>query len=455
MSQNIWAGDRLQRQAEAHLLTVDLLHRNILAVKRNSGSVSTNVDASWGTGKTFFIKRFQAQVEKDGFTTVYIDAWKEDYSDDPLHAVMSPILAAVATKSVAKKVTKKLKGAAGSILYRAGKGLLVTGATKIFGKDGTESIVEEIGKVFTDATVAKAGEVADEALAQYKKSKENIETFKVQFAEAILSLPHLPLFVFIDELDRCRPTYAIRLLERVKHLFDMPNIAFVFSTNTDELYHTICSVYGENFDAKTYLRRFFDRTYHLETPSHLEFIKNLWDEYQLPNERFISPPPYENTVFVKECAEAFDLSLRDLQQCHEILFTVEKNSNPKIKIPLGFVFVLIILFHRHYLEAFDSAKSATGSWITFVPDQIRAKIGRTSIRTKVSGQNISIYEIFNRFNKFAHDSLHEHINENSAVGQMVEAYRVEEYLQLRSSVAEKSTLVNYFNAISRAAKLQG
>ena len=43
------------------------------------------------------------------------------------------------------------------------------------------------------------------------------------------------LVIFIDELDRCQPLFAVRLLERVKHYFDNPNITFVFSTNVEEL----------------------------------------------------------------------------------------------------------------------------------------------------------------------------------------------------------------------------
>ena len=64
-----------------------------------------------------------------------------------------------------------------------------------------------------------------------------------------------PLLFIIDELDRCRPTFAIELLERVKHIFDVPNIAFVFGINRDELVKSLESVYG-GIDAGTYLRRF-------------------------------------------------------------------------------------------------------------------------------------------------------------------------------------------------------
>ena len=67
-----------------------------------------------------------------------------------------------------------------------------------------------------------------------------------------------PLVVLIDELDRCRPSYAIELLEVAKHLFSVDHIAFVLALNRSELAHSIKAIYGEEFGAEGYLDRFFD-----------------------------------------------------------------------------------------------------------------------------------------------------------------------------------------------------
>lgn len=66
------------------------------------------------------------------------------------------------------------------------------------------------------------------------------------------------LVIFIDELDRCNPAFAIKLLERIKHYFSNSRITFVFSVNVAELQHAIRSHYGSEFDASRYLDRFFD-----------------------------------------------------------------------------------------------------------------------------------------------------------------------------------------------------
>ncbi|XQF92823.1 P-loop NTPase fold protein [Pseudoalteromonas espejiana] len=73
-----------------------------------------------------------------------------------------------------------------------------------------------------------------------------------------------PAFIFIDELDRCRPTYAVEMLEAIKHIFDIEGLVIVVSTHTEELQHTIKALYGNDFNADNYLRRFFDTKYHLD-----------------------------------------------------------------------------------------------------------------------------------------------------------------------------------------------
>ena len=86
-----------------------------------------------------------------------------------------------------------------------------------------------------------------------------------------------PLIVMIDELDRCRPSYAVELLEVAKHLFSVNNIVFVLAVNRAELIHSIRAVYGGGFDGDGYLRRFFDVDIRLPEPKRVAFIDMLLD----------------------------------------------------------------------------------------------------------------------------------------------------------------------------------
>jgi hypothetical protein len=73
----------------------------------------------------------------------------------------------------------------------------------------------------------------------------------------------VPLVVVVDELDRCRPDYALALLEVVKHFFSVPNVHFVLGVNLEALAHSVRARYGSGIDAERYLRRFVSLSVHL------------------------------------------------------------------------------------------------------------------------------------------------------------------------------------------------
>jgi predicted KAP-like P-loop ATPase len=97
----------------------------------------------------------------------------------------------------------------------------------------------------------------DDPLSELKSQKD-IHAIVEAFLDSLLSEQGNRLVVFIDELDRCKPSYAVHLLERIKHYFSNDRITFVFSVNVEELQHTVRRYYGEGFDASRYLDRFFD-----------------------------------------------------------------------------------------------------------------------------------------------------------------------------------------------------
>ena len=112
-----------------------------------------------------------------------------------------------------------------------------------------------------------------------KKLKKAVREFK----EALLelsnqlseSIPNHPLVFAIDELDRCRPSYAVELLEVAKHLFSVNNVVFVLVINQLELAQSVKALYGQTFDAEGYLQRFFDLDFRLPDPDRSRFVDAL------------------------------------------------------------------------------------------------------------------------------------------------------------------------------------
>ena len=127
----------------------------------------------------------------------------------------------------------------------------------------TESVIE----TFTESRVSSYGKTK-EAIAEFQ------EALKVIALETFTGSDSLPLVVVIDELDRCRPTYAVELLETAKHLFSVDHVVFVLAINGRELSHSVRSLYGVEFDADLYLRRFFDAAVSLPDPNLQELTTN-------------------------------------------------------------------------------------------------------------------------------------------------------------------------------------
>ncbi|MEL7477292.1 MAG: P-loop NTPase fold protein, partial [Pseudomonadota bacterium] len=132
---------------------------------------------------------------------------------------------------------------------------------------------------------AVAEAMATQAFKEYSDYKNGVDELKSTIKKLIehcikhpkeshnIYKKEYPAFIFIDELDRCRPTYAVEMLEAIKHLFNIDGLVIVVSTHTEELQHTIKALYGSDFNADDYLRRFFDTKYNLEVKLSKELFK--------------------------------------------------------------------------------------------------------------------------------------------------------------------------------------
>lgn len=109
--------------------------------------------------------------------------------------------------------------------------------------------------------------------AEIEKAEDIKDSIRA-FIDTLIQEKGNRLIIFIDELDRCKPDYAIRLLERIKHYFDDERITFVFSVNLTQLQWTVKSYYGNSFDATGYLEKFFDLLFTLPPTDYERFLQN-------------------------------------------------------------------------------------------------------------------------------------------------------------------------------------
>lgn len=227
------------------------------------------LDAPWGGGKTTFIKLWQHYLaqESQQKVSIYLNAWESDFSDDPLIPLLSALdswLSGINGKQEGE-AWKKAKSIAPKIL----KGLAIASV-----KVGSMGILDASDAIEGIAAETAAG-ITNDIVASFNSKLSALAEFKTLLNKALDALPEdqQNLIIFVDELDRCRPTYAIEVLERIKHLFDIERIVFVLAVNRDQLSKSLQGVYGPAFDGLHYLKRFIDLDYQLREPDFKNYIR--------------------------------------------------------------------------------------------------------------------------------------------------------------------------------------
>lgn len=238
----------------------DLLNRKELAKKLTSyinrlkcGAV-ISLDAPWGEGKTWFSRHWAAQLKKDGYGVGLIDAFQEDYTEDPFLLLASEIRSLSEGDKLANRLTDKAAALGAALLPLAAK-TVVNGMGKLA---GTNDLVEKFSDGYEKA-LEKGSEFAQEwtkkRIESYRAERDSVAGFKRTLGE-FTAKQSRPTVIFIDELDRCRPAFAVRMIERIKHFFDVPNLVFVLVMNRTQLEKAIRGVYGAETDAAAYLGKF-------------------------------------------------------------------------------------------------------------------------------------------------------------------------------------------------------
>lgn len=233
----------------------DEFHRKQIAenaIKLLQSDLNTSpmlIDGGWGTGKTEFChKLINLMRDADTHHLIYIDAFKADHADEPLMTVIAAIVEALPESADKATLWEKAIPAIRfglKTVAKAGLGhVLRQDAGDLVG-DYDEAVQATADKAI-DATVGAL-------LKDHVKANQNIAAL-----QNILSkiATEKPLVLFIDELDRCRPDFAVDMLEIIKHTFDVEGVSFVLITNTQQLKASINHCYGLAVDAQRYLDKF-------------------------------------------------------------------------------------------------------------------------------------------------------------------------------------------------------
>lgn len=298
--------------------------RNFLEMLDNiDNNFTIFINGDWGTGKTFFVKQvysiltysnqyinkeledYKTQLDsilrKDyfsnfnlekNFVPIYYNAWNNDSHIDPINSIIFNI---IKEHDIIKDYQKESSDIIGKIAS-------VLDVINIWSNGSIKELVETF----------KGKDIIPEVTTM-----ENLKETLNLLLDKLLIERGDKLVIFIDELDRCNPVYAIKLLERIKHFFDHENIIFVFSVNVNELTNTISNYYGQNFDSHKYLNKFFDILIDLPQIDKSNFMKFLGLQ---------SNSYFFNTI-IFEIVNRYSFSMRDCIRYYQSVDIVEEFVN--------------------------------------------------------------------------------------------------------------------------------
>lgn len=288
------------------------------------------INGDWGTGKTeFCLKTIQEmKVSNEEIKCVYIDAFNADSSDEPILTLIAAIVSLFPDKEDKKSIINN----AIPVIKFVSKVFLNASTTFIL-KENAEKLGEDLSDALKDQTATAIDATIDNLLDTHEKSTENINALRSILESLALDSP---VIVFIDELDRCRPNYALKMIESIKHIFNIKNVKFVLVTNVNQLSSSINKLYGESINANRYLDKFigfkidlmeyhrqYNDTIYSNSIKYFNCLINK-DKYL----KVLSATGYENFIsfFIKE----HHLSLRDIEKFFKYLLVYQYNSDNDI-----------------------------------------------------------------------------------------------------------------------------
>jgi hypothetical protein len=325
---------KLTFQNEDGIECKDLLYSEEYIQKFYSMVMNSNysvyaICGDWGTGKTCFVKMWENKLTSQEQVFVHIDAFRTDYETEPFLMLIK------AFKEFMKKMDvnedKKNKWLNKARQFFSLRNIAKLGINILADKIiGTEPLKEFINNAYNACFDAVSEE---ESL--YDQLFSSLSDITSQFKTSV--------YIIIDELDRCRPDFALETLERIKHIFGVKNVKFILVYNEAVMTSMINNKYGSTINAQKYLNKFVEKKYLFNNTKRLRF----WFDSEVHNDKerfansFMAEFLKEYHAPILEMKEMFGLNLRDIRQ---ILSNLKSYEN------INDVYQFIIILNVEFLK---------------------------------------------------------------------------------------------------------
>ena len=405
---DIWEDDYMDRRPTADFLTSYILKNEHVKV--------LNVNSPWGTGKSFFLEHW-AEMLSEKHVCVRFNAWETDYSAEPLVALIACI-------------EEQLRDPLDIKSHPAGAALINTGSVlvKKAGPLILKGLVRKFSGIELDELVGKGAEdtvdgVVENLLKDQSETRNNVKEFKEELVKRLSRAAESrgvegPAFIFIDELDRCRPTYAIELLERIKHFFELESCRFIIASDSVQLAHSIRAIYGQGFHSERYLNRFFDAEFRLDNENIFALVKSIMPSIPSTEigislsgraafsrerdgkrpDRFTiicDLPGYtENELIVVAFAKCFNVGLRELKSYIKQIKSAADTIGDKVNI---FWLAFLVFYKNAKVDSYSDLQRSDG--LESLPAELSRSLDTVKLLIIPSLESLST--IVNYYHKIA------------------------------------------------------
>lgn len=329
-------------------------------VDKVDGPLVVALDGGWGSGKSLFLKMWAGAHRRDfdgKAKIIYFDAFEHDFLDDPLISLVGAISSQAEELSLPEKAVKGIRKVATYLakpVSRIGLAMATGGITEVTGP-------------LVDAAVKKSAAIFESEISEFWDKADGKREAMKEFGETLRKLTktddteEVQKIVFIiDELDRCRPDYALAFLETIKHFFAVPNVHFILGVNLPSLQYSIKARYGQDIDAAEYLKKFINVATKLpayaksdrRAPHSLAYLNKLIAENSIQgNSTQVIIHHLEELVKVRE------VSFRDVERIYTkiVLFPRELGSEA-----WGYQHIVATGLILNIFEPEDYAKAISG-----------------------------------------------------------------------------------------------
>lgn len=313
-----------------------------------TGSLVVSLEAPFGSGKTAFLSMWfkrlleRRKTNEDRPIPVLLNAWEDDFATDPFIPIISSLIDKLEEQLPNKHMMiRPLRKTAQEIAW--------------FGLALANGYVQKS----TGFDLIKAGEIAEAKTASdnhgktdlfrlYKTKKNLLNQLKDNLSRLLSNENRIKTIICVDELDRCRPDYAIQYLETIKHIFNVPGIVFVLAIDRAQISSSARALFGSDLQADEYLRKFIARTFLLPKPSEATLTAIATDLFKrfvhVDNVRKTKFPtdPDSNRALIKLCL-GLGFTPRQLEDVFRLMGYVFSSSDQNRKVYQSWCNALIFL----------------------------------------------------------------------------------------------------------------